>query len=72
MTPYRAGIPRANEELHACHQDTRQEGAADRPAAKTDATPCSTRDHTEVHKLFKQYEKLADAEADCVRSASAR
>ena len=33
-------------------------------AAKTDATLLLTRDHTEVHKLFKQYEKLADAEAD--------
>lgn len=33
-------------------------------AAKTDATLLLTRDHTEVRKLFKQYEKLADAEAD--------
>jgi hemerythrin superfamily protein len=33
-------------------------------AAKTDATLLLTRDHTEVSKLFKQYEKLADAEAD--------
>jgi hypothetical protein len=33
-------------------------------AAKSDATLLLTRDHTEVHKLFKQYEKLADAEAD--------
>ena len=32
-------------------------------AAKTDATILLTRDHTEVHKLFKQYEKLADARA---------
>ena len=32
-------------------------------AAKTDATLLLTRDHTEVHKLFKQYEKLADVEA---------
>lgn len=33
-------------------------------AAKTDATLLLTRDHAEVHKLFKQYEKLATAEAD--------
>ena len=33
-------------------------------AAKTDATLLLTRDHTEVHKLFKQYEKLADADAE--------
>jgi hemerythrin superfamily protein len=33
-------------------------------AAKTDATLLLTRDHSEVSKLFKQYEKLADAEAD--------
>ena len=33
-------------------------------AARTDATILLTRDHTEVHKLFKRYEKLADAEAD--------
>ena len=33
-------------------------------AAKTDATLLLTRDHTEVHKLFKRYEKLADSEAD--------
>ena len=33
-------------------------------AAKTDATLLLTRDHTEVHKLFKQYEKLADAQGE--------
>ena len=33
-------------------------------AAKTDATVLLTRDHTEVHKLFRQYQKLADAQAD--------
>jgi hemerythrin superfamily protein len=33
-------------------------------AAKTDATILLTRDHTEVKKLFKQYEKLVKAEAD--------
>ena len=33
-------------------------------AAKTDATVLLTRDHTEVSKLFKRYEKLADGEAD--------
>jgi hemerythrin superfamily protein len=33
-------------------------------AAKTDATILLTRDHREVAKLFKQYEKLADAEAE--------
>jgi hemerythrin superfamily protein len=43
--------------------------AAKRPtptagAAKTDATALLMRDHAEVKKLFKQYEKLADAQAD--------
>jgi hemerythrin superfamily protein len=33
-------------------------------AAMSDATLLLTRDHAEVKKLFKQYEKLADAEAD--------
>ncbi len=33
-------------------------------AAKTDATLLLTRDHAEVHNLFKQYEKLANAKAD--------
>ena len=33
-------------------------------AAKTDATVLLTRDHTEVSKLFKQYDKLANAEAE--------
>jgi hypothetical protein len=33
-------------------------------AAKADATLLLTRDHTEVHKPFKQYEKLAEAAAD--------
>ena len=37
--------------------------AATAAAAKADATVLLTRDHTEVHKLFKQYEKLAEAEA---------
>ncbi len=32
-------------------------------AAKTDATLLLTRDHSEVRRLFKQYEKLADAQA---------
>lgn len=43
---------------------TAKRSAATATAAKTDATILLTRDHTEVHKLFKQYEKLADAEAD--------
>lgn len=42
---------------------TAKKPAATAAAAKTDATVLLTRDHTEVHKLFKQYEKLADAEA---------
>ena len=33
-------------------------------AAKTDATALLARDHAEVKKLFKQYEKLADGEAE--------
>ncbi len=33
-------------------------------AAKTDATILLQRDHADVKKLFKQYEKLADNEAD--------
>jgi len=33
-------------------------------AAQTDATALLTRDHADVKKLFKEYEKLADAEAD--------
>jgi hemerythrin superfamily protein len=37
--------------------------AATAAAAKTDVTVLLMRDHTEVHKLFKQYEKLAEAEA---------
>ena len=43
--------------------------AAKRPtpsaaAAKTDATALLMRDHADVKKLFNQYQKLADAEAD--------
>ena len=38
--------------------------AATAAAAKTDATILLTRDHAEVSKLFKQYDKLAEAEAD--------
>ena len=37
--------------------------AATATAAKSDVTILLTRDHTEVRKLFKQYEKLADAQA---------
>jgi hemerythrin superfamily protein len=33
-------------------------------AAQTDATALLTRDHADVKKLFKEYEKLADAEAE--------
>jgi len=33
-------------------------------AARTDATLLLTRDHTEVHKLFKQYDKAAEAGAN--------
>ena len=32
--------------------------------AQSDATALLTRDHAEVKKLFKQYEKMADAQAD--------
>ena len=38
--------------------------AATASAAKTDATILLERDHNDVKKLFKQYEKLADDEAD--------
>lgn len=38
--------------------------AATAAAAKTDATALLERDHAEVKKLFKQYEKLANAEAE--------
>ena len=38
--------------------------AATAAAAKTDATLLLTRDHGEVHKLFKQYEKLVESEAE--------
>ena len=37
--------------------------AASARAAKTDATVLLQRDHADVKKLFRQYEKLADAEA---------
>ena len=33
-------------------------------SAKTDATALLERDHADVKKLFKEYEKLAEAEAD--------
>jgi hemerythrin superfamily protein len=33
-------------------------------AAKTDATILLTRDHSDVNKLFKQYKKLVDSEAE--------
>lgn len=38
--------------------------AASASAAKTDATALLQRDHAEVKKLFRQYEKLAKAEAE--------
>jgi hemerythrin superfamily protein len=38
--------------------------AATAAAAKTDATALLERDHADVKKLFKQYEKLAEADAD--------
>ena len=42
---------------------TAKKPAATVAAAKTDVTILLTRDHTEVHKLFKEYDKLAEAEA---------
>jgi hypothetical protein len=38
--------------------------AATARAGKTDATALLERDHADVKKLFKQYEKLADADAE--------
>ena len=38
--------------------------AASARAAKTDATALLARDHAEVRKLFKEYDKLAEDEAD--------
>jgi hemerythrin superfamily protein len=43
---------------------TAKRPAATASGAKTDATVLLTRDHTEVRKLFKQYEKLADADGE--------
>jgi hemerythrin superfamily protein len=48
---------------------TAKKSAAKKPAATakaagTDATALLERDHADVKKLFKQYEKLADADAD--------
>ena len=45
-------------------KSTAKKPAATARAAKTDATVLLQRDHADVKKLFKQYEKLADAEAD--------
>ena len=45
-------------------KSTAKKPAASARAAKTDATVMLQRDHADVKKLFKQYEKLADAEAD--------
>jgi len=45
-------------------KSTAKKPAATARAAKTDATVLLQRDHADVKKLFRQYEKLADAEAD--------
>ena len=50
-------------------KSTAKKPAATARAAKTDATVLLQRDHADVKKLFKQYEKLADAEADDRRDA---
>ena len=42
---------------------TTKKPVATAAAAKTDVTLLLTRDHTEVRKLFKEYDKLAEAEA---------
>jgi hemerythrin superfamily protein len=42
---------------------TTKKPAATVATAKTDATALLERDHRDVKKLFKQYEKLADAQA---------
>jgi hypothetical protein len=69
--PHRsAGIVRSthSERNSMPTSKTAAKKAAKKPAtasaAKTDATILLTRDHTEVSKLFKQYEKLVKAEAD--------
>jgi len=61
--PHRAGIPRSRRTLMPTTKTPAKKAASTPTAAKTDATLLLTRDHTEVHKLFKQYEKLADVEA---------
>ena len=43
---------------------TAKKPAATARAGKTDATVLLQRDHADVKKLFRQYEKLADNEAD--------
>ena len=42
---------------------TAKKPAASARAARSDATALLQRDHNDVKKLFRQYEKLADAEA---------
>jgi hemerythrin superfamily protein len=55
---------RTQEEAMATAKKSTAKKPAAARAAKTDATVLLERDHADVKKLFKQYEKLADAEAD--------
>ena len=48
----------------AAKKSAAKKPAAGARAAKTDATVLLQRDHAEVRKLFREYEKLADQEAD--------
>src|SRR6185436_17426598 len=52
------------EAMATAKKSTAKKPAATARAAKTDATVLLERDHADVKKLFKEYEKLADAEAD--------
>ncbi len=54
----------ATAKKSAAKKSAAKKPAATARAAKTDATVLLQRDHADVKKLFKQYEKLADNEAD--------
>src|SRR5678816_3605408 len=55
---------RDRDDMTTAKKTAARKPAATARAAQSDATLLLTRDHAEVKKLFKEYDKLAEAEAD--------
>jgi hemerythrin superfamily protein len=64
VSPPRDPAARQEDPMASSNKSAAKKPTTGGRGAKSDATALLQRDHAEVRKLFKEYEKLADAEGD--------